>query len=93
MLRISDILIEEFDLQSFEDLVQAVKKRSGSERFLRIDIKPPFADTPENWEDLLESAFVSHPTGAKNETSGNAAFESTSVREKGKESDSKAHVH
>lgn len=93
MLRISDILIEEFDLESFEDLVQAVKKRSGGERFLRIDIKPPFADTPENWEDLLESAFVFHPTGANSGALENAAFENPPGKKKGERSDSKPHVH
>jgi len=25
--------------------------------FFRMDIKPPFGDTPENWEDRLEAAF------------------------------------
>ena len=59
MLHISDILIERHDLESFADLVAAVRARAREERFLRIDVKPPFADTPDNWEDLLESAFTS----------------------------------
>ena len=59
MLHISDILIERHDLESFAALVDAVRTRAGEERFLRIDVKPPFADTPENWEDVLESAFTS----------------------------------
>ena len=58
MLHISDILIERHDLHSFDALVDAVKARAKEERFLRIDVKPPFADTPENWEDILESAFT-----------------------------------
>ena len=59
MLHVSDILIERHDLESFAELVDAVRNRAREERFLRIDVKPPFADTPENWEDVLESAFTS----------------------------------
>ena len=58
MLHISDILIERHDLASFADLVDAVGVRARDERFLRLDVKPPFPDTPENWEDVLESAFT-----------------------------------
>ena len=59
MLHVSDLLIERHDLESFAELVEAVRTRAREERFLRIDVKPPFPDTPENWEDLLESAFTS----------------------------------
>ena len=59
MLHVSDILIEQHDLESFAELVDAVRTRARDERFLRIDVKPPFADTPQNWEDVLESAFTS----------------------------------
>ena len=58
MLHVSDILIERHDLESFADLVDAVRARAREERFLRIDVKPPFADTPQNWEDVLESTFT-----------------------------------
>ena len=58
MLHVSDILIERHDLRSFVDLVDAVRTRAREERFLRIDVKPPFPDTPDNWEDVLESAFT-----------------------------------
>lgn len=57
MLHVSDILIERHDLESFADLVEAVRARAREERFMRIDVKPPFPDTPDNWEDVLESAF------------------------------------
>ena len=59
MLHVSDILIERHDLGSFVELVDAVRARAQGERFLRIDVRPPFTDTPENWEDILESAFTS----------------------------------
>ena len=57
MLHVSDILIERHDLESFSDLVEAVRARAREERFMRMDVKPPFPDTPDNWEDVLESAF------------------------------------
>jgi hypothetical protein len=59
MLNLSDILIQEHNLEKFDDLVAAIRSRvkSGQYRFFRMDVKPPFADTPENWEDVLESVF------------------------------------
>lgn len=47
-------------MSSFNELVEAVREGAQNERFLRMDIKPPFSDTPENWEDVLESAFNGH---------------------------------
>jgi hypothetical protein len=35
-----------------------VRQRAETEMFFRIDIKPPYPDTPANWEDQLEGAFV-----------------------------------
>ena len=60
MLYLSEILMRsQQDLNSFEDLVKEVKKVAGAsnERFFRMDIKPQFGDTPDNWEDRLEAAF------------------------------------
>jgi hypothetical protein len=58
MLYLSDILIEHHDLQNFEELVTLVQQKAqAQERFFRIDVRPPFPDTPENWEDRLEAAF------------------------------------
>ncbi len=57
MLNLSEILLADRELESFEDLVEAVRRGARNERFFRMDIKPPFADTPGNWEDVLESAF------------------------------------
>jgi hypothetical protein len=58
VLWLSEILIQHKDIESFSELVALVQDaaRSG-ERFFRIDIKPPFPDTPDDWEDRLESAF------------------------------------
>ena len=57
VLNLSEILLARRELESFEDLVDAVRQGARGERFFRMDIKPPFADTPGNWEDVLESAF------------------------------------
>jgi hypothetical protein len=58
MLKLSDILVAETEIESFDELVAAIQAvaRSG-ERFFRIDVKPPFSDTPDDWEDRLEAAF------------------------------------
>lgn len=58
MLYLSEVLIQEHELETFEDLVEAIQKRAGSQIFFKIDVKPPFPDTPANWEDRLEGAFV-----------------------------------
>ncbi len=59
MLCLSEILLQHHELQSFDDLVQVVedKARSG-ELFFQMDVRPPFPDTPESWEDKLEAAFA-----------------------------------
>lgn len=57
MLHVSDLLLEHRDITSFEQLVDVVKQRAKSERFFRMDLKPPYPDTPNNWEMVLEAAF------------------------------------
>ncbi len=57
MLNLSEILLQNHDLEKFEQLIPLVQEGARTERFFRMDIKPPFADTPENWEDVLEGAF------------------------------------
>lgn len=60
MLWLSEVLIQELELDSFEQLKQVLRTRAAQgERFFSMDVKPPFADTPPNWEDQLESAFTS----------------------------------
>ncbi len=59
MLYLSEILIQNHDIESFEELLGVVTQRAqGGEIFFRIDVKPQFVDTPPNWEDRLEGAFV-----------------------------------
>jgi hypothetical protein len=58
MLKLSDILVGHQEVESFNELVPLIQAvaRSG-ERFFRMDVKPPYPDTPENWEDRLEAVF------------------------------------
>jgi hypothetical protein len=58
MLKLSEILVGHPEFESFEQLIPEIQAaaRSG-ERFFRQDVKPPYPDTPENWEDRLEAAF------------------------------------
>ncbi len=58
MVYLSHIIIGNQDFQSFDQLEGALKAHArDGERFFRIDVKPPYPDTPENWEDRLEAAF------------------------------------
>ena len=66
MKYLSEILLQNHDLESFADLVGAVRRHAAGERFLHMDIKPPYFDTPDNWEDVLEAAF----TGVARDESG-----------------------
>lgn len=58
MLRLSEILVSRKDIDNFDELTTAVQEvaRSG-ERFFRMDVKPPYPDTPDDWEDRLEATF------------------------------------
>jgi len=58
MLYLSEVLIQHHELQNFDELIELIKQKAQSgERFFRMDVRPPFPDTPENWEDILEAAF------------------------------------
>jgi hypothetical protein len=58
MLYLSEVLMQNPQVETFEQLLAVVKKRSRSEMFFRIDVKPQFQDAPEDWEDRLEAAFT-----------------------------------
>jgi hypothetical protein len=60
MLWLSEIMLENFDLNTFEELKTKVReKAAGGEMFFRMDVKPTYPDTPDNWEDRLEAVFTS----------------------------------
>jgi hypothetical protein len=59
MLWLSELLMQHHELNSFEELKETLLKRAQQgEMFFRMDVRPPFQDTPENWEDVLESIFT-----------------------------------
>ena len=64
MLSLSEILMQDHGMQSFEELKVEIKKRAAlGEIFFQMDVRPPFKDTPEDWEDILESVFTSARQG------------------------------
>ena len=60
MLYLSQILIANQEVQTFDELKEVVKAAANAgEMFLRFDVKPPYPDTPNDWEDQLEATFNS----------------------------------
>ena len=60
MLWLSEVLLQNHGLESFEALLDVIRDRArDGEMFFRMDVRPPFPDTPEDWEDRLEAAFSS----------------------------------
>ena len=57
MLYLSEILIQNPQLGSFDELLGIIKQRAQGEIHLKIDIKPNYPDPPANWEDCIEGAF------------------------------------
>lgn len=60
MLHISEILLKHHEVTTFEEFVQTLKTVRKTERFLRLDLKPPYPDTPDNWEAVVESVFYGY---------------------------------
>lgn len=59
MLWLSEVMLQNPEIDSFEDLKDVISRRAADgELFFRMDIKPPFADTPADWEDRLEATFT-----------------------------------
>ena len=60
MVQISDIIIAHPEISTFSGLEELVKEaaRQGAIH-LSFDLKPEYPDTPRNWQDRLEAAFLS----------------------------------
>lgn len=58
MLYLSEILMQHHDVQTFEELCEVVSEKAKEHIHFKIDVKPTYPDTPGNWEDRLEGAFV-----------------------------------
>lgn len=60
MLWLSELLLENHDLNKFSELEDKIRdKAAAGELFFRMDVKPTYFDTPDNWEDRLEAVFTS----------------------------------
>lgn len=60
MLLLSEVLLQEHDLTSFDALKALIVARALAGEFsFSPDIKPQFPDTPEDWDEQLEIAFSS----------------------------------
>lgn len=71
MLYVSDLLLQHREVTTFAGLLQVVRTRAADEMFFRMDLKPPFPDTPDNWEMMLEAAFSGADTHAPAPGNGN----------------------
>jgi hypothetical protein len=57
-VKISDIIIQNPEINSFPQLLEAVKNMTSDDMlFLNFDVKPDYRDTPKNWQWKIESAF------------------------------------
>lgn len=59
MLWLSEVLMQNHDINTFKELEGKIREQAQSgELFFRMDVKPPYPDTPENWEMRLEGVFT-----------------------------------
>jgi len=58
VLNLSEVLIQNPDLENFGQLLEIITQRAlDGELHFRIDVKPTYPDTPEDWEEQVEAAF------------------------------------
>lgn len=59
MANLSDLIIQHPEVSSFDELLElVVRTAKAGEIFLEFDVKPDYRDTPRNWNDRLETAFM-----------------------------------
>lgn len=59
MLWLSEVMLQNQDLESFEDLkIELAKRAKQGEMFFQMDVKPGYPGTPDDWQDKLEAAFT-----------------------------------
>lgn len=60
MLWVSELMMQEHEVTIFEELLKALVARAfDGEMHFGMDVKPPYSDTPDNWEEVLENTFSS----------------------------------
>lgn len=59
MIELSEIIIQNPHIDTFQELLAAVRQRGQEGQVLMsFDIKPDYPDTPRNWQWALEAAFT-----------------------------------
>ena len=60
MLALSNILMQGHGIDSFSALKEVLRERVRTEGvvFLQFDVRPPFNDTPDDWQEQLEAVFI-----------------------------------
>ena len=57
-LKLSDIIIQNPQVNSFDELRDILRKITSDDMlFLNFDVKPDYRDTPRDWQWKLEAAF------------------------------------
>ncbi len=57
-VKISDIIIQHPEINSFPELLDAVRNMTSDNMlYLNFDVKPDYRDTPRNWQWKMEVAF------------------------------------
>ncbi len=55
---LSELLMQNRQIETFKGLQQLIRQKAQEGAMqLQMDVKPPFEDTPDNWEMQLENAF------------------------------------
>ncbi len=58
-VKISDLIIQYPEINSFEGLRDAVRGMASDDAlFLNFDVRPDYRDTPRNWQWQLEAVFT-----------------------------------
>ena len=59
MLQLSEIIIHHPDIDDFQDLLKLVGQHGADGQvLLNFDLKPDYRNTPRDWRDRLEHAFL-----------------------------------
>jgi len=59
MIYTSQVLANHPDLKTFDELSNVIRALGAQgEILISMDERPPYPDTPENWEIMLENAFT-----------------------------------
>lgn len=62
MLWLSELIMQNREIEHFSELQKLVRQKAAEgELQMNMDVKPPYPDTPQNWENSLEAAFSMIP--------------------------------